>query len=1045
MKQVDEVIPNNLPAQLNRFIGRERQLEQVEQLIESHRLVTLTGSGGSGKTRLALQAASDLLDRYGDGVYLVELSSLIDPAEVAGAVAKILGITVTSHKSVIATLTDVLFDKSMLLVLDNCEHVVAGCAILAAGLLRYTRRVHIVATSREILAVAGEAMWPVPPLATPDPKQLPALENFSLCESVQLFVERARAANPEFCVTQENAPAIAEICSRLDGIPLAVELAAARVSVLSPENIADRLGDRFRFLAGRSRTALPRQQTLRALVDWSYDLLSDGERISWRRLSVFIGTFSLEAATSVISDDDADAWDVLEYLTRLVEKSILGTVSTVHGTYYRLLETIRAYGAEKLHEAGELAVVRQRWWTYYAEFATLVRTQTASDDWSYVDVQGSNLQASWSAAVDAGDAVSAVKLAATLGNYYFRLGEVATAREKLRQTLSLCDGTDFVDEYCLALAQAGILASFDRDQAESRRLLGHAIDVMSHHVVSPEVKKSVFLYAGQVWMLEPERARGYFEECLTLVRGTPAEAQVWMLLATVKFVEGRWGQGDQLLDRADQIPEVSLYQKASSRSQRAAGFGLRGDWAKARTLVSEAVDIFKQLRVVPNLIQAQILLALAQEHMGDREESELLMIEALTAAVDGNIALGESLNPVAGWMSLRGLLAESVALLAGAGETSPALREAWGDSVMATARAGMPDDRIAAAQEMGRALGVAKASRYALAAAHRAKSQDSLTNDFSEHGNEPTAVRTKSIPLVAVPSREQGDDSALIATRSMNRVSLADCTVIGNYRRYDERVRNQLRDWQGRIAAPLRGHSTVHENFLIWAAPGSGKSFLIQETARALGADVSYVELNLARLGREDWVEGLRVINELDKPVLVLLDEIDARADVNWPYEDVFSLLDLNLNENRSAVFVLIGSSTTHIDGMVANMLKRSKAKDMLDRVPMDRRFEIAAPVLEDKAVILFSQILGAAAARGQQIDEVEKLAVYYALTDESFQTPRQLRDLAVAAVQRLPHEEQRLTYDDLFYRGDARNHNFWMSHAEAARDLSGLFVRIEG
>ncbi|MGH2593929.1 MAG: protein kinase domain-containing protein, partial [Anaerolineae bacterium] len=287
---------HNLPIQLTSFIGREKEMAKIKHLLSDSHLLTLTGPGGTGKTRLALQVAADLLEAFGDGVWLVELASLSDPDLVPQTVAAVLGVREEPNHPLTKALVDYLRPKSLLLILDNCEHLIDACAQLVEALLRACPNVKILASGREALGIAGETTFRVPSLSLPDIRHLPSIEQLTQYESVRLFIDRAIAVRPEFRLTDANAPAIAQICHRLDGVPLAIELAAARVRAMTAEQIAARLDDRFRLLTGGSRTALPRQQTLRALIDWSWDLLSDAERALLRRLSVFLSGWTLEAA-----------------------------------------------------------------------------------------------------------------------------------------------------------------------------------------------------------------------------------------------------------------------------------------------------------------------------------------------------------------------------------------------------------------------------------------------------------------------------------------------------------------------------------------------------------------------------------------------------------------------------------------------------------------------------------------------------------------------------------------------------------------------------
>src|SRR5215203_4159057 len=283
--RIPERAPNNLPLEISSFVGREKELAEVKRLLGETRLLTLTGSGGSGKTRLALAVASEHLEGFEDGVWMVELAPLSDPSLVTQAVASTLGVREQPDRSLTEMLSGYLGSKKLLLVLDNCEHLIEACAELAEALLRFCPGLCVLATSREALGITGEIAWPVPSLSLPDVRRLPDIESLHGYESARLFVERTAAVKPTFALTEQNASAVAQVCYRLDGVPLAIELAAARAKVLSAEQIASRLDDSFRLLKTESRTTDPRQRTLKAAVDWSYELLAEQERILFRRLS----------------------------------------------------------------------------------------------------------------------------------------------------------------------------------------------------------------------------------------------------------------------------------------------------------------------------------------------------------------------------------------------------------------------------------------------------------------------------------------------------------------------------------------------------------------------------------------------------------------------------------------------------------------------------------------------------------------------------------------------------------------------------------------
>ena len=352
---------HNLPLQLTSFIGREHQIGEVGRLLDSARLVTLTGAGGCGKSRLSLEIAKARLPDHADGVWWVELAPLDNPELVAQTVAYAVGLRDLSGRSIQEALIDYLRSRRALLILDNCEHLVAACASLAESLLRACPSLSILATSREVLSIPGETMYVVPSLEMPEPDHQPP-DALAAVESVRLFIERAAAVRPGYALTEENAPAVTQVCRRLDGIPLAIELAAARVEVLSAGQIARRLDDRFGLLTGGRRTALPRHQTLRAAIEWSHALLSEPERRLFARLAVFRGGWTVEAAEAVCACELLPRAGILDLLRRLVDKSLLITREAKGEMRYSRLETIREYAEEKLRESGELEQVRANTW-----------------------------------------------------------------------------------------------------------------------------------------------------------------------------------------------------------------------------------------------------------------------------------------------------------------------------------------------------------------------------------------------------------------------------------------------------------------------------------------------------------------------------------------------------------------------------------------------------------------------------------------------------------------------------------------------------------
>ncbi|HEX2221063.1 MAG TPA: adenylate/guanylate cyclase domain-containing protein [Candidatus Limnocylindria bacterium] len=440
----------NLPPERTSFVGRLAEQASLRELLGRSRLVTLIGTGGTGKTRLMLHVASHLVDRYDDGVWLAELAPLSDDSLVVPEVARAVGAVEEPGRPLAETLTDFLRAKSLLLLLDNCEHLVEAAAVLAESLFVSCPGLTVLATSREALGIEGEAIFQVPSLALPaalEPPDIHArsdgwLEDIATSEAVRLFVERARGIVPSFSVTASNAAHVLEICRRLDGIPLALELAAARLSVLSVEEVARGLSDRFRLLTGGRRTAVPRQQTLQALVDWSWDLLDEEDRALLRRLSVFVGGWTLDAAAAVTAEDGRDRLGTLDGLSRLVDRSLVAVERGDGGaTRYRMLETIRQYARDRLVAAGEAAPIRARQVSYFLRLALEGEPALRGPEmipWLHrLDAEVDNCRAALDWAFET-DVVSALRLCVALKAYWdARAG--AEKLERLRQAAEVAE------------------------------------------------------------------------------------------------------------------------------------------------------------------------------------------------------------------------------------------------------------------------------------------------------------------------------------------------------------------------------------------------------------------------------------------------------------------------------------------------------------------------------------------------------------------------------------------------------------------------------
>jgi predicted ATPase len=466
-------IPNNLPVQVTSFVGRENEIAEVKQSLATSRLVTLTGSGGTGKTRLSLQVAVEIMERFKDGVWFIELAPITDPELVPNAVANILAVREESDRPLMMTLMDWFRDRELLIVLDNCEHLLDACAGFADAVLHGSHATRILASSREALGISGETAYRVPSLPTPNPKAQLSLEQLRDCESARLFIERATQTLPAFKVTKATSPAISQICHRLDGIPLAIELAAARVKVLSVEQIAERLDDRFRLLTGGSRTALPRQQTLRALIDWSYHLLSEQERLLFRRLAVFVGGWTLEGAEAVCGFGEIESFDILDLLTHLVDKSLVIVETVGKESRYRRLETIRQYAREKLFETDEAKQLRDHHLDYFLTLAEKAEVEVLNADqvaWlNRLDVEFDNIRAAleWSRESRAEDGL---RLGSAIWRFCLRYGYTNELVDKLHLLLQQPSGSRKTLVRAKTLYVISILAIWQGDFVHLRAL-----------------------------------------------------------------------------------------------------------------------------------------------------------------------------------------------------------------------------------------------------------------------------------------------------------------------------------------------------------------------------------------------------------------------------------------------------------------------------------------------------------------------------------------------------------------------------------------------
>jgi predicted ATPase/class 3 adenylate cyclase/DNA-binding CsgD family transcriptional regulator len=502
------VVSHNLPVQLTSFVGREAEMHDARQLLADNRLVTLTGAGGAGKTRLGVEIAVRIAPEFRDGVWYVDLAPITHPGVVPVAVARALGLPDQPGRSTIDTITRFVTDRQMLVVLDNCEHLLDACAALVVALLGGAAELTLLATSREPIGVTGEATWRVPSLSVAD-------------AAIELFADRARLAQTGFTVTDDNAATVAEICRRLDGMPLAIELAAARVRALSPAQILDGLHDRFRLLTGGARTAVRRQQTLRASVDWSHALLSEPERVLFRRLAVFVGGFGLDAAQAVAGGGDVERYQVLDLLTLLVDKSLVVAENTEGRMRYRLLETVRHYAQEKLAESGEADPVRAHHRDHYTAMAAVLDTLARTDyeqRLEQAEIEIDNLRAAFGWSRENSDVELALTLASSLTLFWVTRGHI---REGLAwfDAVLIDDDSQHLEVAAAVRAQAladrAVLATWvgadSLDQAEQALAIARNLD-------DPPLLARALTACGFIAGYNAEVSRPYVAEAIGLAR-----------------------------------------------------------------------------------------------------------------------------------------------------------------------------------------------------------------------------------------------------------------------------------------------------------------------------------------------------------------------------------------------------------------------------------------------------------------------------------------------------------------------------------------------
>jgi predicted ATPase/class 3 adenylate cyclase len=595
--------PGNLPVALSSFVGREPEIAEVEQLLGQARLLTLTGPGGSGKTRLALAVADQLLPEFRDGAWFVDLAPVTDPALVPAAVANALGVPEAAGRPILDGVKEHLRDRELLCVVDNFEQVAEAGPVLEE-LLGAAPRLRAIVTSRVVLSLRGEQEYAVPPLPVPDPDRLPVdLADLEAVAAVRLFRERAAAASPRFALTAANAPVVAEICARLDGLPLAIELAATRTKVLSPEQILERLKRRLALLTSGPRSLPERQQTLRAAIAWSYDLLAETERRLFARLSVFTGGWTFEAAEAVC-EPEACGLDPLDGLTSLVDKSLVRRVEPPGWpARFSMLETIREFGLEQLEAFGDLEAVRRRHAGWFLDLATEAEPHlTAADQGEWLDrcdSEHANIRAALRWAVEAGEAGRAQAAAGALWRFWQQRGHLAEGRRWLEEVLAMPSGQEPTPARAKALAGAGGIAWWI-DQTASRSLYSEALAIERELGDPARLAEALYNQAFVVAAGDDlEAATGLLEESLALFRRAgdePGAARAMVMLVVRDAVAGAW---DRVIAGVEEA--VVIWRRLGDRLNLAfclvwlafaVGRAGRADDARATAL--EALGLFRE-------------------------------------------------------------------------------------------------------------------------------------------------------------------------------------------------------------------------------------------------------------------------------------------------------------------------------------------------------------------------------------------------------------------------------------------------------------------
>lgn len=728
---------DNLPHPVSSFVGRKREIADVHRLLGLSRLVTLTGAGGCGKSRLAIEATSQMLDRFADGVWFAEFAPIVDPTLVHATIASALRVREDPGRALIETLCGYLRSKQLLLIFDNCEHLIGECAQAADTLLQSCAQLRILATSREPLGIVGEEQYYVPCLSLPETAAGASAERLYESEAVRLFVDRAVLVQPSFALADTNLSPVVQICRRLDGMPLAIELAAARVKALSAQHIAERLDDRFNLLTDGNRTALPRHQTLLATIEWSHDLLPETTRALFRRLSVFAGGFSQEAVQAVCSGGGLAAESVLVELSRLVDRSLVEALPGGKHERCRMLETIRQFARERLKESGEEGTVRDRHLSFFTEWMEKAEPKLRGPEqiewWDRIEIEHDNMRAALDWSLGSSAAQLGLRLAGTAFWFWKPRSYWREGLDWLKSSLARASTPRRTSGRAKALVAAGNLGlepyAAEPVDAWLEESLGIWREVDDKWWIS-----FTFLCMGwhRILMNDAGSSRPIFEESVAFAR----EAQdAWILGYALR------GLGAALervsFEMARPILEESLVHMRTAGDRWALGevfkqlatcaLGER-DYARAASLMQESLELFRAIGDGENVAESLTVLAIAVLGQGDSRRAQELCHESLKLDQHQGYSMPSQLGATLIWL---GCIAGSEgqprrsAILLAAGEsvlnsigTTVAM---WPWSLrgyreaMTSAQALLAEGELSEALSEGRAMTMEQAVRYALA------------------------------------------------------------------------------------------------------------------------------------------------------------------------------------------------------------------------------------------------------------------------------------------------------------------------------------------